>query len=50
MQLLCVQQLYGSKKVAVDASELSGFSGVELIDNGDLVAVVHSDPEVSKSS
>ena len=40
-------RVVASKKVAVDASQLDSFSGVELINIGDLVAVVHSDPEVS---
>ena len=40
-------KIVGSKKIAVDASQLESFSGVELINDGDLVAVVHSDPEIS---
>lgn len=40
-------EVFGSKKVKVDASKLSDFAGVELVEKGDLVAVVHSDPEVS---
>jgi len=39
--------IVGSKKLTVDASQLDKFSGVELINDEDLVAVVHSDPEVS---
>ncbi|MBT8317536.1 MAG: xanthine dehydrogenase family protein molybdopterin-binding subunit, partial [Lutibacter sp.] len=42
--------IVGSKKLEVDASELSSFPNVELINEGDLVAVVHSDPEVSSSA
>lgn len=38
---------FGAKKIAVDASGIEAFEGVELIDEGDLVAVVHSDPEVA---
>jgi len=41
-------EVFGSKKIKVDASKLSDFDGVQLVENGDLVAVVHSDPEVSK--
>lgn len=39
--------IVGSKKLTVDSSQLESFSGVELINDADLVAVVHSDPEVS---
>jgi len=41
-------EVYGSKKVSVDASKLVDFPGAELIEQGDLVAVVHKDPEVAK--
>ncbi|MEX1382030.1 molybdopterin cofactor-binding domain-containing protein [Lutibacter sp.] len=40
-------KIVGSKKLTVDASQLEGFSGVQLVNEGDLVAVVHSDPEIS---
>ena len=40
-------KIVGSKKVQVDSSQLENFLEVELINDGDLVAVVHSDPEVS---
>jgi len=40
-------KIVGSKKLSVNASQLESFSGVELINDGDLVAVVHSDPEIS---
>ena len=40
-------KIVNSKKLKVHASQLESFSGVELINKGDLVAVVHSDPEVS---
>ena len=43
-------KIVGSKKVAVDASQLDNFFGVELINVGDLVAVVHLDPEVSSKA
>ena len=42
--------VFGSKKVSVNATELSSFNGVELIDEGDLVAVVHSNPEVANKA
>ena len=41
-------KVFGSKKLKVDASKLSDFAGAQLVENGDLVAVVHSDPEISK--
>ncbi len=41
-------EVFGSKKVKVDASKLSDFAGVQLVEKDNLVAVVHSDPEVSK--
>ncbi|WP_298364913.1 molybdopterin cofactor-binding domain-containing protein [uncultured Lutibacter sp.] len=40
----------GSKKVNVDASGLAAFDGVELIEDGNLVAVVHSDLEIAKKA
>jgi isoquinoline 1-oxidoreductase len=40
-------EIFGSKKLKVDASKLSDFAGVQLVEKDDLVAVVHSDPEVS---
>jgi len=40
-------EVFGSKKLSVDASKLSDFPGAELVEQGDLVAVVHKDPEVS---
>jgi len=43
-------KVYGSKKTSVDASELSKFKGVQLIEDKNLVAVVHSDPEVSNKA
>jgi isoquinoline 1-oxidoreductase len=43
-------RIVGSKKRAVDASQLENFPGVELINEGDLVAVVHSDPEISSKA
>ncbi len=39
--------IFGSKKISVNASQLSEFEGAELIEDGDLVAVVHLDPEVA---
>lgn len=41
-------EVFGSKKIKVDASKLSDFSGAQLVEKDNLVAVVHSDPEVSK--
>jgi nicotinate dehydrogenase subunit B len=43
-------EVFGSTKVSVDASKLSNFNGAQLVEQGDLVAVVHSDPEVSKQA
>ena len=40
--------VFGSKKLKVDASKLADFAGVMLVEKDDLVAVVHVDPEVSK--
>jgi nicotinate dehydrogenase subunit B len=40
--------VFGSKKVKVDASKLVDFAGVQFVEKDDLVAVVHPDPEVSK--
>jgi len=42
--------IFGSKKLAVDSSELSVFEGAELVEDDDLVAVVHSDPEVAANA
>ncbi|MBK5209003.1 MAG: xanthine dehydrogenase family protein molybdopterin-binding subunit [Flavobacteriaceae bacterium] len=42
--------IFGSKKISVNASELLEFEGVELIEDGDLVAVVHLDPEVANKA
>jgi nicotinate dehydrogenase subunit B len=43
-------EVFGSKKVKVDASKLSEFAGVQLVEKDNLVAVVHSDPEVAKKA
>jgi len=40
-------QVHGSKKLKVDASGLKDFDGARLIEKGDLVAVVHTDPEIA---
>ncbi len=40
-------EVYGSTKISVDASKLADYPGAEFIEQGDLVAVVHPDPEVS---
>ena len=42
--------VFGSKKLNINDSKLSDFEGVELVEDGDLVAVVHSDPEISKKA
>lgn len=43
-------KVYGSKKITVNASELSKFEGVQLIEDKNLVAVVHADPEVANKA
>ena len=43
-------EVYGSKKLSVDASGLSEFQGVEFIEIDNLVAVVHEDPEVASKA
>jgi isoquinoline 1-oxidoreductase len=40
-------RIFGSKKIAVDAAALSNFSGAQLIEDGNLVAVIHPEPEVA---
>ncbi|MBI9040867.1 molybdopterin cofactor-binding domain-containing protein [Lutibacter sp.] len=42
--------VFGSKKISVNAAELSIFEGVELVEEGDLVAVLHSNPEVANKA
>lgn len=42
--------VFGSKKVSVNSSGLNDFDGVELIEDDDLVAVIHTDPEVAKKA
>lgn len=42
--------VYGSKKIQVDSSGLSVFEDVELLEEGDLVAVVHKDPEIAEKA
>lgn len=39
--------IFGSKKLTVDASALLNFSVAQLIEDGDLVAVIHSESEVA---
>jgi isoquinoline 1-oxidoreductase len=43
-------KVWGSKKLSVDASGLDNFEGAELVEDGDLVAVVHPDPEVASKA
>lgn len=40
----------GSKKIEVDATKLKNYEGTELIEHEDLVAVIHTDPEISKKA
>lgn len=40
-------RVLGSKKIAVDASQLVGYEGAVLVEENDLVAVVHTNPEIS---
>lgn len=40
-------RVFGSTKIAVDASALTNFEGAELIEDGDLIAVIHSNPDVA---
>jgi isoquinoline 1-oxidoreductase len=40
-------RVWGSKKISVDASGLERFEGAELVEDGDLVAVVHPEPEIA---
>jgi len=42
--------VFGSKKVAVDASGLAVFEGVELLEDENLIAVVHTDPEIANNA
>jgi nicotinate dehydrogenase subunit B len=39
--------VFGSKKISVDASKLVDFEGAKLIEDGNLVAVVHSNSEIA---
>jgi nicotinate dehydrogenase subunit B len=39
--------VFGSKKISVDASILVDFEGAKLIEDGDLVAVVHPNSEIA---
>jgi len=41
---------YGSQKIQVDASGLDVFEGVEMVEDGNLIAVVHPDPEVANKA
>ena len=42
--------VFDSKKIKVDSSGLSAFKGVELVEDEDLVAVVHPDPEIANKA
>lgn len=41
---------YGSEKLQVDSSGLAAFRGVELLEDGNMVAVVHTDPEIANKA
>jgi len=41
---------YGSSRLEIDSSGLSAFKDVELIEDGNLVAVVHPDPEIANKA
>ncbi len=43
-------KVYGSKKLQVNSSGLTAFEGVELLEDDDLIAVVHSDPEIANNA
>uniref|UniRef100_UPI0035625037 xanthine dehydrogenase family protein molybdopterin-binding subunit n=1 Tax=Lutibacter sp. TaxID=1925666 RepID=UPI0035625037 len=43
-------EVFGSKKVSTNTSELNLFEGVIFIEEGDLVAVLHSDPEIANKA
>lgn len=43
-------KVFGSKKLKVDSSGLSEFKGVKLVEDGDLVAVVHPDLEIANKA
>ena len=42
--------VFDSKKIKVDSSGLSAFKGVELVEDEDLVVVVHPDPEIANKA
>ena len=42
--------IFGSKKIQVDSSGLLEFEGIQLVEDGDLVAVVHPDPEIANKA
>ncbi len=42
--------VFNSKKIKVDSSELSAFKGVQLVEDENLIAVVHSDPEIANKA
>ena len=39
--------VFGSKKLSIDASKLADFEGAKLVEDGNLVAVVHSNSEIA---
>jgi isoquinoline 1-oxidoreductase len=42
--------VFGSKKLHVDGSGLAAFKGAELVEEGELIAVVHADPETANKA
>ncbi len=42
--------VYGSKKLSLDATGLTAFEDAELIEEGDLIAVIHADPEIANKA
>lgn len=43
-------KVLGAKKISVDASKLGQFDGAVLVEKDDVMAVIHTDPEVSKKA
>ena len=39
--------VWGSKKLSMDASGITEFDGASVVEDGDLIAVLHPDPEIS---
>ena len=43
-------EVFGSKKLTVDSSKLSKFEGATLVEDEDMIAVVHPDPEIANKA